>query len=88
MALGAGMAVGVTLYIGALMSAFHLGMEVRVAHGRAAEEERRITQLEIALRREEAEFPRRHADVLAGMEKISSIKYLAPENVALNSSSR
>ena len=78
------MASGVAVYIVSLVVSFHLGIELRAIRAQVAERVRQTIQLEIALREQEADFAQRHADTLGRMEKISSVKYLAPESVAIN----
>ena len=74
---------GAAIYITLLMVSFHAGIELRAINARVSEETRETTQLELAFREQEANFAERHADMLGRMEKISSVKYLAPENVAM-----
>ena len=74
---------GVALYLWALVSIFNLGIELQMLQKGIAREEREVAQSELELREREADFTRRYADILEGMERISAVKYLAPENVAL-----
>ena len=80
--------IGVATYLAALVMSFNLGMalsEVSAQNTKSAEELRRMEVLE---RRREAQFTVLHREFLAGMDKISKVKYLLPEGEAVSQAPR
>lgn len=80
------MAAGIIGYLALLGHTFNLGMRLRTAVSEQAGEERSVRNLDVALREREANFAIRYHDTLAGMDKVSSLKYLEPDSVAFNTS--
>ena len=80
--------VGAAAYIAALVAAFNLGInlqEVSVRRTRAGED---LSRMEVLKRRREAQFTVLHREFLAGMDKISKVKYLLPEGEAVSQAPR
>lgn len=74
---------GIAGYVILLSQSFDLGMRLRGAGVSAAEEEREVKNLDVALREEEANFALRHEAALADMDTVSSVTYLESGSVAL-----
>jgi hypothetical protein len=79
--------IGLATYLAALVMSFNSGMamgEVSAQNIKSAEELRRMEVLE---RQREAQFTILHREFLAGMDKISKVKYLLPEGEAVSQAS-
>ncbi len=83
MALGGLMAAGVAGYIILVAHSFNLGMQLRAVGAAAAEEERAVKNLDVAVREREANFTLRYQTALQGMDTVSSVVYLQAGNVAM-----
>ena len=77
--------LGVGAYLVLLGSSFHLGIALRSAAAREAQEERAVKDLEVTLREEEGNLMARHPAILGAMERVDAVKYLGgPDGVAVN----
>jgi len=75
-------AAGAAAYLVALMTIFHLGLQMQQTSGEMSRLEQDILKSEIALQQDDANFVSAHKDILDGMEKISSITYVPRERAA------
>ncbi len=76
-------AIGVAGYAASVAYSFNLGVQLRAAAGRAAQEERAVKNLEVALLEHEANFAVRNRVTLEGMDVVSSVIYLESGSVAM-----
>ncbi|MEK7082384.1 MAG: hypothetical protein AAB915_01770 [Patescibacteria group bacterium] len=70
------------LYLIALVTLFHLGLQMQTVSGRIARLEEDVLKKEIALQESDADFAAAHKNILDDMEKISSITYIPRERAA------
>lgn len=75
---------GVVGYLVLLGHTFNAGIRLRAAAADEAAEERSVKNLDLALREREANFAVQYQTALEGMDKVSSLTYLEPGNVAFN----
>lgn len=72
------------IYLTALFLTFDLGFKIQTAEKEAAALRNSASALEFQIQKEETSFVQNHKDVLGLMEKVSDIKYLTLENLAVS----
>lgn len=70
--------LGVAAYVSMLIMTFDSGLRLRGATLQNSKQNEELKRLEVLERRYQAEFSLRHSDILKEMDKISTLKYLAP----------
>lgn len=80
LALGGVIILSASAYILATYTIFGLGPRIQEAAGRLSELKNDHLKTELELQKKRAGFLKDHKSILESMEKISTVKYLRPEN--------
>lgn len=72
-------------YLVVLFLTFDLGFKIQLAEKKFAQLKNAAATLELQIQKEETSFAKDHQDVLESMERVSSIKYLTIDNLAVSS---
>lgn len=80
-------AAGIIAYLSALVMTFDLGVRLQDASSQRVGQSEGLRRLEVLERQREARFTTLHREALAGMDKISKVKYLTPEGPAVSRAS-
>ena len=78
------MTLGALQYLGALYGVFSFGLQLRDQDRQVTQLGKDVDSLELQVQRAAASFPAEHKDLLSSMEKISDVRYLTGENVAVS----
>ena len=78
------MALGALQYLGALYGVFSFGLRLRDENHQVIQLSEDVDSLELQVQRAAASFPIEHKDSFSLMEKISDVRYLTGENVAVS----
>ena len=82
--LALGIAGGIAAYVAMLIVTFDTGIRLQEVSLERARQENELRQAEVRARVQEAQFTVRHREYLEKMGKISGVKYLVPEGVAVS----
>lgn len=77
-------AAGAVLYLSMIMLTFDAGIRLQEVTREKTRQEKELQKMEVQARVEEAQFTARHRDILEKMGKISSVRYLTPDGVAVS----
>lgn len=77
-------ALGTLEYVGALYGIFSFGLQLRDQNREIAQLRKDTDRLEVSVQRSAANFPVEHKEQLNSMERISEVRYLTGENVAVS----
>ena len=77
----------IVVYISSLYYMFVLGFRIQKGTSMARDIEESNTAIDLDIQRRETAFAQLHSDVLQSMQKISRIRYLTADNVAISHSS-
>lgn len=77
-------ALGVVLYITALLMSFGLGVRLRDSAGAGKRESEDLKRREVLEYQREAGFSQRHRESLAAMQEVTTLRYLTAESASLS----